>query len=175
MNNLLDFSDFIANWKAQQQKKTKRTDVGLDVIKENIYNGKSEKRTVLPDLYVVKKDITDYWVEDIREKAGKIYSIYLVDKSEETHLASLQADYYLYWLYNQVENDENFDEDELSVIEYFNGNIDPNEYVPVNTNFIEEIKVDWDDTELEEAMKSEDEYNELIEKVIDYLKGNHII
>jgi hypothetical protein len=34
LNNLLDFSDFVANWKAQQQKKTKRTEVGLDIVKE---------------------------------------------------------------------------------------------------------------------------------------------
>lgn len=37
LNNLLDFSDFINNWKAEQQKKTKRTDVGLDVVKEGLF------------------------------------------------------------------------------------------------------------------------------------------
>lgn len=34
INNLLNFSDFEKNWKAEQQKKTKRTEVGKDVIKE---------------------------------------------------------------------------------------------------------------------------------------------
>lgn len=175
MNNLLDFSDF-TKWKPEKQKKTKRTDVGLDVIKEDIYNGEPEERTILPDLYVVKKDITDYWIEDIREKAGKIYGIYLVDKSQETHVASLQANYYLYWLYNEVENYENFNEDELVEIENYNGNNDdPNEYVSVNTKFDDEMKIDWAEEELEKALESEEDYNNLIEDVIEYLLGNHII
>jgi len=36
LNNLLDFSDFIKNWNPEQQKKTKRTEIGLDIVKENV-------------------------------------------------------------------------------------------------------------------------------------------
>lgn len=35
LNNLLDFSDFVKSWNPEQQKKTKRTEIGLDIIKEN--------------------------------------------------------------------------------------------------------------------------------------------
>ena len=36
LNNLLNIEDFKANWRAEQAKKTKRTDTGLDILKENI-------------------------------------------------------------------------------------------------------------------------------------------
>ena len=36
LNNMLSFSDFEKSWKPEESKKTKRTDVGLDVVKESI-------------------------------------------------------------------------------------------------------------------------------------------
>lgn len=35
--NLLNFDDFEKNWTPKSQKSTKRTDVGLDVLNENLY------------------------------------------------------------------------------------------------------------------------------------------
>jgi len=35
LNNLLSFSDFEKTWKPEEQKKTKRTEIGLDIVKEN--------------------------------------------------------------------------------------------------------------------------------------------
>ena len=34
LNNLLTFSDFEKSWKPKGQKKTKRTEIGLDIVKE---------------------------------------------------------------------------------------------------------------------------------------------
>jgi len=34
MENIIKFSDFDKSWKPEIQKKTKRTDVGLDILKE---------------------------------------------------------------------------------------------------------------------------------------------
>jgi hypothetical protein len=34
LENLLDFEDFKSNWEEKKQKKTKRTEVGLDIIEE---------------------------------------------------------------------------------------------------------------------------------------------
>ena len=176
LNNLLDFSDFIKTWNPEQQKKTKRTEVGLDIVKEDIYNGEDEKREVLPDFYAVKLDETENWRDDIQEKAGKIWGVYFYDKAEVTHLASIQGSYYLYWLYNMVENLEDFEEDELTEIELQNGGVpmdDPNMYVDENTKFDEEYKVQWNEEELKEGIESEENYNELVEKVQEYLNGNH--
>ena len=36
LENLLDFEDFKANWKEKESKKTKRTEIGLDVIEESV-------------------------------------------------------------------------------------------------------------------------------------------
>ena len=38
LNNMLSFEDFEKTWKPDEQKKTKRTEVGLDVIKEESSN-----------------------------------------------------------------------------------------------------------------------------------------
>ena len=35
LNNLVDFQDFEKTWKAKEQKSTKRTEVGLDILNEN--------------------------------------------------------------------------------------------------------------------------------------------
>jgi hypothetical protein len=36
LNNLMDFEDFEKTWNPEEQKKTKRTETGLDVIKEEL-------------------------------------------------------------------------------------------------------------------------------------------
>jgi hypothetical protein len=38
LNNLLSFSDFEKTWKPEEQKKTKRTEIGLDIVKEGSEN-----------------------------------------------------------------------------------------------------------------------------------------
>jgi hypothetical protein len=37
LENLMDFSDFEKTWSAKNQKSTKRTEVGLDVLNEHLY------------------------------------------------------------------------------------------------------------------------------------------
>jgi hypothetical protein len=179
LNNLLNFSDFIKNWNPEQQKKTKRTEIGLDIVKEDIYNGRSNVengkyyREMEPDFYVVKLEETENWRDDIQEKAGKIWGVYLLDKSEITHLASIQGSYYLYWLYNIVENYEDFDDDELFEIEMNSGGDNLNIYIDEHTKFDEEKKVEWEQGDLIEGMESEENYNELVEKIREHLNGNH--
>jgi len=36
LENLVNFDDFKSSWKAEQAKKTKRTETGLDILKENV-------------------------------------------------------------------------------------------------------------------------------------------
>jgi len=38
LENLLDFEDFKSSWKEKEQKKTKRTEIGLDIVEENVEN-----------------------------------------------------------------------------------------------------------------------------------------
>lgn len=50
LENLLDFDDFVANWKAKDAKKTKRTETGLDIVEEKlkIEEVKPEEETKCP-------------------------------------------------------------------------------------------------------------------------------
>lgn len=45
INNLLYFNDFLKNWKPENQKKSKRTETGLDIIKENINNNEINNKS----------------------------------------------------------------------------------------------------------------------------------
>lgn len=49
LNNLISFGDFKDNWKAEQAKKTKRTETGLDILKENINDDISDENTILDE------------------------------------------------------------------------------------------------------------------------------
>ena len=42
LENLLDFEDFKSSWKAKDQKKTKRTEIGLDIVEEKVENIESK-------------------------------------------------------------------------------------------------------------------------------------
>jgi len=43
LENLLSFTDFTGNYNPQQANKTKRTDTGIDVIKENLEDKEPEE------------------------------------------------------------------------------------------------------------------------------------
>ena len=69
LNNLLTFSDFISNWKAEQAKKTKRTDTGLDIIKEEV-------KEIIPE-GLPEEDFDKYTTRNmgVEEKIEKIKEI----------------------------------------------------------------------------------------------------
>ncbi len=62
----------------------------------------------LPEIIVVKFDETGYWRDNIREKAGGVFGYYLINRSEITRLAEINGSYYCHFLYNRVENRQNF-------------------------------------------------------------------
>jgi hypothetical protein len=149
-------------------------------------------RTVEPDLYVVKIDETKNWADSILDKIkehdteetkSKIFGVYLVDKAEVTHLASLEGSLYLYWLYNIVELGDNadvqevFEEDELADIELRNGGNfdDADMYVSEHYKFDKEIKASaYDNEQYPDAMETEQGYKEYIDHMKEYYNGNHV-
>lgn len=99
LNNLLGFDDFEKTWKPEDQKKTKRTDVGLDIVKEDSSNlpaivarAKQKSRDEyekLPGVPPLKPD--DRWInrfyiksESINQRTGKS-NFYVVSYDTATH------------------------------------------------------------------------------------------
>ena len=161
MKNILNFNQFVNEEFGEPDR-------------EHEYHDDEEKfKEVKPELYIVKIDETHFWKDDIQKKAGKIYGVYLLDKSVETHLAELRGSWWLEFLYNVFENYENFDDDELTEMENNNGD-EPGMYVHNNSTFEDEHKVVVADSELEEAMESEKDYNDFIEYQVDQIRGNPI-
>lgn len=144
---------------------------------------KNNQDLILPDIIVVKFDETRHWREDIQEKAGKIFSYYVINRSEITHLAETNGSYYCHFLYNRVENTQNFlvgegedYSDELIEIENGYDNDDPNMYVSEHTKL--EIVDDkycqsYSKSELEELI-IEDGLEEFIAGAIEYYQGNPV-
>lgn len=50
INNILNFSDFEKNWKAEKASKTKRTDTGLDILKEDVLNERVNEVRIFQDI-----------------------------------------------------------------------------------------------------------------------------
>jgi len=76
LNNLLTFKDFNGGLPTNIQKKTKRTDVGLDILNENFYDKL---------IYKIKNDrLTETTIDEFEEIILKSIKSGTVDKYEES-------------------------------------------------------------------------------------------
>jgi len=72
LENLLNFSDFEKSWAPKVQKSTKKTEVGLDVVNENLYmkvmnqEAAGWKDNVEKFVASIKKALTDNQIKDIK-------------------------------------------------------------------------------------------------------------
>lgn len=186
MNSVKNFADYFASKNNVNDNKDLNESTSTDDSTTKPY------RTVEPNLYVVKIDETKNWADsildkikehDTADKKSKIFGVYLVDKAEVTHMASLEGSFYLYWLYNIIELGDSadvqevFEEDELSEIEIQNGgNLDDADmYVSEHYKFDKEVEANqFDIKEYPEAMETEEGYKEFIERAKEYYDGNHV-
>jgi hypothetical protein len=78
LENLLKFEDFEKNWNAKNQKSTKRTDVGLDILNENLYMKVMDKEAAgwqaSVDKFIIhiKKSLKDNQVKDVELTDGAV-------------------------------------------------------------------------------------------------------
>ena len=144
-----------------------------------------------PRPYIMKIDVTINWREDVVEKAGKIYAIYLVDKNNTDQFGDIERK----WFNNVVENIDNYDidnnlddEHDLSDIEIHNGGnnetdnfvkpsdiyIDCAEEYKITASDIENIIQEDYDVAIKDATKSKEAYNEFMDSIFEYYQGNHV-
>jgi hypothetical protein len=64
--NILKFNDFEKNWKAEEPKKTKRTEVGKDIIKENL-EFDSEREEII-DLILNSTEVEREFLEEMSDE-----------------------------------------------------------------------------------------------------------
>lgn len=78
LENLLSFDDFDKNWKAKEATKTKRTDVGLDVVNENLYmkvmdqTAAGWKENVTKFIQTIMKAVNENQVKDIKVTGNSV-------------------------------------------------------------------------------------------------------
>jgi hypothetical protein len=72
LENLLGFDDFEKSWKPREQKSTKRTDVGLDILNENLYmkvmdqDAAGWKENVTKFIQSIMKAVNENQIKDIK-------------------------------------------------------------------------------------------------------------
>ena len=78
LNNMLSFEDFEKIWKSEEQKKTKRTEVGLDIIKENNYPVPASLRgkEKLPD--------NDQWTNRFEIESETSNRVYIIAQNKKS-------------------------------------------------------------------------------------------
>jgi len=72
------------------------------------------------DLWVVKIDDTRYWDQNLLKKypeIKRIFSVYMVDMREYTHVASLTPSYFMRFLQNEWNGDYTDDEEKNEAID----------------------------------------------------------
>jgi len=57
-----------------------------------------ERVELLPDMWVVKFDETKYWSDDIRDRATRIFGVYVFDRRKHVHCCSFEATYELHFM-----------------------------------------------------------------------------
>lgn len=82
LNNLLTFDDFEKTFKPEEQKKTKRTDVGLDVVKEDLDTGNYPVPASLRGKH--KLPDNDQWTNRFEIESESSDRIYIVSQNKKT-------------------------------------------------------------------------------------------
>lgn len=87
LENLLSFDDFEKSWSAKQQKATKHTEVGLDIVNENykkwISDAKDREKLKMNLLNTILRYIDNNEVKPINVDGSKITFFYSGDKNQK--------------------------------------------------------------------------------------------
>lgn len=67
--------------------------------------GDGERVELLPDVWVVKIDERQYWVDEMVLRCTKIVGVYVVDRRQLTYCCSMTPSYWLHFLGTQWEGD----------------------------------------------------------------------
>jgi hypothetical protein len=126
---------------------------------------------VKPKFKVVKIDETKNWREDIVEKSGKIFGIYLYDESRQTRCCEITPSYEMHFLNSMSENHiEDEEEREILFDEISEGDIHTERVSYFHVSSIDKLSgknVYSEGFEIdEEEYETEENYKTLVEDTI---------
>lgn len=122
-------------------------------------------KEIQPHFKVVAIDHTEYWDDYILQKTGRIWSTFLFDANQHTHLCSLTPSYYLLFI-------EHLTEDELDDETYdvLRQSPDGDNYYDVN--YIDRKPANHFEDLGERPIPEGETYDEVLEEVLEYVKCN---
>ncbi len=133
----------------------------------------------MTDFQIVEVDETRDWSDEIRKQVGKIYTVYLYDKSATTNCAELTPSYELITLYYTTEfaPHKYSEKVEETIQETFSKTEDPIVYMHCS-DVAKLIHADVSQlTSLNKRVtgRTSKFYQDLVEEVTEYFTCNHII
>ena len=143
INNLIGFSDFDKNWKTEDAKKTKRTDVAKDIVKEKRFYDVDELQT---EEEVLAQE-ENAQVEELEERNVELFEYFSEDKEEyeEEYEEEYKEEY-------EEDDDDEYEEDDDDENNWENRDIEPiyfEEYdkLPEEEDYFEEEDLELMDLE----------------------------
>ena len=158
LENLIVFDDFKASWKAEQAKKTKRTETGLDILKEGVEEIipegiPEEDNLVKPSFGVEEKiediksfvdeaddDVIDNIIDKLRDTLLKMEKQGVIDEDTTDNLDDEHDGDWNAWIKEVIEMPE-FQEYEIdNLIEFFNNISDDIDFRSRNDDEDEDVE-----------------------------------
>ena len=101
---------------------------------------------------IIKIDETKYWDKRIRDIAGQIDGVYIVNLTEPTHCCSIEVNFPAEQIRNFMHNIDGFEENELYELEYVEG-IEGYKYFLESDSF--EVVKTYEEGTYEDALENE--------------------
>lgn len=130
-------------------------------------------KKVVPNFKVVEIDNSHHWDKSITDR-GTVTEVYLVDENTAIHACSLSASRYYHFLYFLVKANKEGDQENLE------NEVDEcchsfqNATLMSGMSYLNEEKVEVDPSECE-ILDVEENYDRLVETLIDDCRSNHLI
>jgi len=178
LENLLGFEDFKNNWKSEQAKKTKRTETGLDVLKESVEDNVeeiipagemspkfgidiSEKIEKIKNFIEdADEDIIEEMVNNLREVLLEMEQQGFIDSDTTDQIDDKFDGDWVSWIEDVIELPE-FPEEGLNNLMEIVENLEMSkDIVKIEDEYEDEGVFEFDEEEDEDEEEEEDEYEE---------------
>jgi len=136
-----------------------------------------------PDFRLYKRDVTEYWVEEIRKKAGQIFDLYIFDCNKTVNCCEIAPSFEMHYLGPMwTLSPEDEDEDQKLFEDILGGIVENHDVIYVHTRYVsvddcervETSDEDWAKFLRDADGDEEAAWHEVLEKWSEYCRGNGV-
>jgi hypothetical protein len=121
---------------------------------------------------LVKIDETQYWSDEIKERVGKLYGVYLIDTNAHTYCCEVTPSYCAYFLYTTYDDPDDMDDLEA---EAFDEMIRHADFNAADVSYFHVYSVKEFAYDFGEESHDEDDYKTVLDDVLEYCNANWLV